>query len=339
MRTLGKREVLKIGGAVLATSLVGTRAARAGAPEFSYKYGNNLPITHPMNIRANEAAARIREETGGRVELQVFANSQLGSDTDMLSQVRSGALEFMTLSGLILATLIPAASISGLGFAFPDYDTVWKAMDGNLGGYIRGEISKSNLMVMDKIWDNGFRQITSSTRPIETPQDLKGFKIRLAAAPIFISLFRGLGASTMSINFNELYSSLQTKLVDGQENPLAILSTAKFYEVQKFCSITNHAWDGFWFLGNRRAWERLPADLRTVVAKHINAAGEAERADVAQLNATLRAELTTKGLKFNDPNVLPFRDALRSAGFYEEWHKKFGAEAWAALEKSVGTLG
>jgi tripartite ATP-independent transporter DctP family solute receptor len=312
--------------------------ARAQSAEFTYKYANNLPDAHPMNVRAREMAAAIKTETNGRVDLQIFPNNQLGSDTDMLSQIRSGGVEFFTLSGLILATLVPAASISGIGFAFPDYDTVWKAMDGGLGAHIRGEITKANLVVMDKIWDNGFRQTTSSTRPITSPDDLKGFKIRVPVSPLWTAMFKAFGASPASINFSEVYSALQTKIVEGQENPLAIISTAKLYEVQKYCSLTNHMWDGFWFLANRRAWEKLPEDVRTIVAKNINAAGVKEREDVAKLNAGLQQELAGKGLVFNQPNVTPFRDKLRSAGFYAEWKGKYGDQAWELLEKSVGKL-
>jgi tripartite ATP-independent transporter DctP family solute receptor len=256
----------------------------------------------------------------------------------MLSQIRSGGIEFFTLSGLILATLVPATSINGIGFAFPDYDTVWKTMDGDLGGYVRGEITKAGLVVMDKIWDNGFRQTTSSTRPINSPDDLRGFKIRVPVSPLWTSMFKAFDAAPASINFSEVYSALQTKIVEGQENPLAIISTAKLYEVQKFCSLTNHMWDGFWFLANRRAWEKLPEDVRTVVAKNINAAGVKERDDVAKLNAGLREELAGKGLVFNQPVIAPFREKLRSAGFYAEWKGKFGEQAWELLEKSVGKL-
>ena len=312
--------------------------ARAQQAEFTYKYANNLPDGHPMNARAKEMAAAIKTETNGRFDLQIFPNNQLGSDTDMLSQIRSGGIEFFTLSGLILSTLVPAASINGIGFAFPDYDTVWKAMDGELGAYIRGEITKANLVVMDKIWDNGFRQTTSSTKPINGPEDLKGFKIRVPVSPLWTSMFKAFDASPASINFSEVYSALQTKVVEGQENPLAIISTAKLYEVQKFCSLTNHMWDGFWFLANRRAWEKLPDDVRAVVAKNINAAGVKEREDVAKLNAGLQQELTGKGLTFNQPDTAPFREKLRSAGFYAEWKGKYGDQAWALLEKSVGKL-
>lgn len=334
--TLSRRTLLK---ATAAASAIGTfqiGRANAQSAEFSYKYANNLPIVHPMNVRASEAMAKIKDETKGRVDIQIFPNNQLGSDTDMLSQVRSGGVEFFTLSPLILSTLVANASVSGIGFAFPNYEAVWKAMDGDLGTYVRGQIQKANLVVMDKIWDNGFRQITSSKGPINTPDDLKGFKIRVPVSPLWTSMFSAFQSAPASINFAEVYSALQTKVVDGQENPMAIISTAKLFEVQKYLSITNHMWDGFWFLGNRRAWERLPEDLRAIVAKHLNAAALLEREDVAKLNAGLQGELAAKGMVVNETKADAFRDALRKAGFYAEWKKKYGDEAWGILEKAVG---
>ncbi len=333
-----RREFLKMTAAGAAAAGLPLRSAYAQKAEFSYKYANNLPVTHPMNIRAKEMADGIRAETKGRVDIQVFPNNQLGSDTDMLSQLRSGALEFFTLSGLILSTLVPETSITGIGFAFKDYDTVWKALDGDLGAYVRAQIAKANLYAMDRIWDNGFRQITSSSHPIHTADDLKGFKIRVPVSPLWTSMFKALEAAPASINFAEVYSALQTKVVEGQENPLAIISTAKLYEVQKYCSLTNHMWDGFWFLANGKAWERLPADLRAIVAKHVNQAGMDERADTEKLNATVQKDLASKGLVFNEPKTDTFRDKLRKAGFYQEWKGKYGNEAWALLEKYSGKL-
>ncbi|MGV7217629.1 TRAP transporter substrate-binding protein [Bradyrhizobium sp. UFLA05-112] len=337
--SFSRRTLLKASAATAVLSGIGApHVARAQTAQFAYKYANNLPDTHPLNIRAKEMAAAIKSETDGKFDLQIFPNNQLGSDTDMLSQIRSGGVEFFTLSGLILATLVPAASINGIGFAFPDYDTVWKAMDGDLGAHVRGEIKKAGLEVMDKIWDNGFRQTTSSTKPINGPDDLKGFKIRVPVSPLWTSMFKAFDAAPASINFSEVYSALQTKVVEGQENPLAIISTAKLYEVQKYCSLTNHMWDGFWFLANRRAWEKLPQDVRAIVAKNINAAALKEREDTAKLNANLQQELAGKGLTFNQPTTAPFRDKLRSAGFYAEWKGKYGDQAWDLLEKAVGKL-
>jgi tripartite ATP-independent transporter DctP family solute receptor len=333
-----RRQILAGAAAAGTLALPATRLLAQKAAEFSYKYANNLPVTHPMNIRAKEMVDAIRAETKGRVDIQIFPSSQLGSDTEMLSQLRSGGVEFFTLSGLILSTLVPGSSISGVGFAFSNYDTVWKAMDGELGAWIRKQIAGKNLVAMEKIWDNGFRQTTSSTKPINTPDDLKGFKIRVPVSPLWTSMYKAFDASPASINFAEVYSALQTKVVEGQENPLAIIATAKLYEVQKYCSMTNHMWDGFWFLANKAAWERLPADLQAIVAKHINAAAMKERADVAELNATLQKDLAAKGMVFNAPPAAPFRDQLRKAGFYAEWKSKFGEEGWSLLEKSVGKL-
>jgi TRAP-type transport system periplasmic protein len=330
-----RRKFLQHGAAAAALL---TSPARAGAAEFSYKYGNTLPPTHPMNVAASKAADRIREETKGRLDIQVFPSSQLGSDTDMLSQVRSGALEFYSQSGLVLANIVPLAGINGVGFAFRDYDMVWAAMDGDLGALVRAEIEKAGLIPMKRMWDNGFRQITTSSKPINAPSDLGGFKIRVPISPIWVSLFKALGASPASINFSELYSALQTRIVDGQENPLTLLESAKLYEVQKYCSLTNHMWDGFWFLANRRTWEALPPDIREIAARHLDAAGIEQRQMLSDQAKTVRAKLEGLGVTFNAPDSGPFRDVLRKSGFYTEWMGKFGANAWNLLEKYSGTL-
>jgi tripartite ATP-independent transporter DctP family solute receptor len=329
------RRLVLAGASTLAFS---SKAVFAQKSEFVYKFANNLPMTHPINIRGKEMADAVRLETKGRVDIQIYPNGQLGSDTDMLSQLRSGGIDFFTLSSLILSTLVPATALTGVGFAFPDYDTVWKAMDGELGNYIRGQINKTSIVAMDKIWDNGFRQITSSVKAINSADDLKNMKIRVPPSQLATAVFKAFEANPASINFAETYSALQTKIVDGQENPLAIISTAKLNEVQKYCSLTNHMWDGLWFLANKRSWEKLPDDLRAVVAKHINAAGLRERTDVATLNANLQKDLTEKGMVFNQPKTDTFRDKLRKSGFYSEWKEKFGNEGWSSLEAATGKL-
>jgi tripartite ATP-independent transporter DctP family solute receptor len=339
MKRITRRTVLAQ-GTVAATAIasVNILTRRAEAAEFTYKYANNSPVDHPMNIRAREAAEKIRQESNGRLEIQIFPNNQLGGDTDMLSQVRSGAIEFFTLSGLILATLVPIASINGIGFAWKDYAQVWPAMDGELGAFVRAQIDKAGLVAMEKMWDNGYRQITSSTKPIQTADDLKGLKIRVPVSPLWTSMFKAFGAAPASINFSEVYSALQTKVVEGQENPLSIIQIAKLFEVQKFCSVTNHMWDGFWFLANKRAFEALPKDLRDIAAKNWNEAGLKQREDIRQLNDSLQGKLTEEGMVFNKADAESFRTALKSAGFYKEWQEKYGADAWKLLEKYAGGL-
>lgn len=330
------RRTMLVGGAAL--PLFGILTRRASAAEFTFKLATGQDPTHPVNLRAQEAIDRIREATGGKLEIRLFPANQLGSDTDLLSQVRSGGVELFNLSSSILATLVPVAGIVNTGFAFPDYEAVWKGMDGDLGTYVRAQIAKAGLMTASRVWDNGFRQITSSTHPIRTPEDLRGFKIRVPQAPTLTSLFKALGAGPAPINFNELYSALQTKVVEGQENPLPIIATTKLYEVQKYCSMTSHVWDGYWILANRRAWGRLPEAIRTVVEREFDRSAGDERADIARLSGSLRQDLTEKGLEFNDVDRGPFRDALRQTSFYRDWKAKYGDEAWSKLETVAGKL-
>jgi tripartite ATP-independent transporter DctP family solute receptor len=338
--TLTRRTVLRHFGALpaVAATIGAALPGFARAAEFSLKYGNNLPLTHPLNVRAQEAANRIAKESKGRVEIKIFPNNQLGGDTDMLAQVRSGGIDFFTPSSLVIATLVPVAAINATGFAFADYQQVWGAMDGKLGAFVRAAIAKSNLYAFEKMWDNGFRQMTSSKAPITTAKDMDGLKIRVPVSPLSVSMFKGLGASPVGLQFSEVYSSLQTKIVDAQENPLPIIQVAKLYEVQKYCSLSNHIWDGFWFIANGPMWQSLPADLKKIVADGINDAGLKQREDIKRLNETVQADLAAKGLAFNKTNPDSFRAKLRQAGFYGEWKGRFGNEAWGLLEQSVGKL-
>jgi len=337
MTSFSRRRMLQALAGAPAVGVLGMPLI-ARAADFSLKYGNNLPLTHPLNVRAQEAADRVAKETNGRVEIKIFPNNELGGDTDMLAQVRNGGITFFTPSALVIATLVPVAAINAVGFAFANYDQVWAAMDGGLGAHVRAAIAKAGLHTFEKIWDNGFRQMTSGSKPIESAKDMQGLKIRVPVSPLSIAMFQALGASPVSLQFSEVYSALQTKIVDAQENPLPILQVAKLYEVQKYCALTNHIWDGFWFVANGRAWRELPPDLQKILSDAINDAGMKQREDIKKLNASLQADLQAKGMIFNKPSPDSFRAKLREAGFYTEWKKRFGGDAWALLEGAVGKL-
>ena len=339
MTRINRRQaLLSTAAAVAVPALMLPRSVRAA--EFSYRFGTNVPAAHPLNVRAMEACERILKETNGQVQINVFPNNQLGNDSDMLSQLRAGGLEFFTVSGVnVLSQLVPVSSLWGVGFAWPNEETVHRALDGELGAFLRAQFPKVGLIALDTIWSSGFRQVTNSVRPINTPQDLSGMKMRVPVSPLWTSLFKHLGASPASISFAEVYSSLQTKVVDGQENPLAIISVAKLYEVQKYCSMTNHMWDGWWCMTSQKLWDKMPASARPIIAKHLNRAALDMRADGTKLNASLRSELAAKGLTFNDAKQEAFRATLLKSGFYTEWKQKYGDEAWALLEKFTGKLG
>jgi tripartite ATP-independent transporter DctP family solute receptor len=332
-----RRDLLKSASAASAVTLIGRPASAAA--EFEFKLGANTPDTHPLTLRLIEAARAIGEQSSGRLNITVFPNSQLGGDPEMLSQLRAGGIELLAAPSLTLSTLVPLSGLPSVGFAFQSYDQVWAAMDGGVGDVVRDAIGKAGIVPMKKIWDNGFRQITSSSsRQLNGVEDLKGFKIRVPVTALLTSLFSGLGALPSSISYSELYSALQTHIVEGQENPLAQVATGKLYEVQKYCALSNHCWSGYWIVANRRALAGLPADLLEIVNSQFDAFALKERADLLDMDRSLQADLTGRGMIFNKPDPVQFRAALVKAGFYTQWQKTYGAEAWARLEKYTGGL-
>ncbi|CAL75590.1 putative TRAP-type C4-dicarboxylate transport system, periplasmic component (dctP-like) [Bradyrhizobium sp. ORS 278] len=339
MLKVSRRALLTIAaGAAAAGYVLKTPAVLAQSAPLKLKFGNDLPAAHSVNVRLREAVDTITAETKGQVEISLFPNNQLGSDSDMMTQLRSGALELATMPGTVMSTLIPTASLTGVGFAFTSYDKVWAAMDGEVGGFIRRNIEKVGLVPFESVWDNGFRQITTSTKPINTPADLANFKIRVPVVPLWVSMFSAFGASPISVPLSEAYSALQTKIADGQENPLALIESAKFYEVQKFCSLTNHSWDGFWLLSSGKIWKTIPQDVQKLLQTTFNAAAKKQRADIVQANADLQKSLEGKGLTFNRTDAELFQATLAKTSFYKDAKAKFGDEAWSLLQRYAGNI-
>jgi TRAP-type transport system periplasmic protein len=243
----------------------------------------------------------------------------------------------MSTSG-VNQTIVPVGGINAVAFAFNDYSQVWAAMDGDLGAHVRAAFEKAGLHAFDKMLDNGYRNITTSAKAINGPDDLKGLKIRVPGNPLWVSTFKALGASPTPVNFGELYAALQTRVVDGEENPLALIQSAKLYEVQKYVSMTGHIWDGHYIFMSTKKWATLPADVQESITRNFTAAALKEREDIAKFDAKATEAIKATGVVFNQPDKKPFRDALKAAGFYGEWKAKYGEQAWALLEKYSGPL-
>jgi TRAP-type transport system periplasmic protein len=312
--------------------------APARAAQWNYKYASNVSVDHPLNVRMRECWNAVNKETKGRLDVQIFPNNQLGGDTQALTQLRSGALQFFTLDGGILQSVVPVAAIQGVGFAFKDSTEAFRALDGPLGDYVRDEIRKQSLYVHPKMWENGMRQITSSNKPMRSAADLEGFKIRTPPGALWVDLFKSLGAAPAPLNFSEVYTALQTHVFDGQENPYAIIDVARLYEVQKYLSVTNHMWSAFHFLGNEDAWKALSPDVQTVVERNLAKYAVLQRRDTALRNESLSEKLARRGLTINRADTSGMRTRLASSGFYGRWKEKFGAQAWGLLEKTTGKL-
>lgn len=334
-----RRKILMAGLGAGAIAAFGIRTRPANAAEFTYKLGTNVQETHPATIRAREAAKNIMEESGGRLALEIFPNNQLGGDTVALGQLRSGALEFYLIAGQILSNVLPAVSIYGMPFAFKGHPELWTALDGDLGTKLCNELPKAGLQNVGKMWASGFRQFVSGAKPIESAEDLQGFKMRVPISQVWISIFRALGASPVSMNAPEMYTALQTKIADGCELPLSVIDSYKIYEVQRYCAMSSYMVESYFMAANDGAWSRLPAKLREIVERNFSAAAVRQRSDIAKEDTTLKAELSAKGIVFNNPDLESFKSVLRKNGFYVDWQKKYGVEAWSLLEKYSGKLG
>ena len=325
-------------GAAAAFTTIGI-AVPARAQTLEYKLAHNLKQDHPMHVRCVQAASRIAKESNGRLRIRIFPDNQLGADPSMLTQLRANAIEILLYPGAFLNTLVPIASIENVAFAFPNRDVAFKAMDGKLGEMIRAEIRAKDMMALDRVFENGYRDITTSVKPIRTVDDLAGLKIRVSPGKIRIDTFQSLGASPTPIAVNELYTALQTHIVDAQENPLLNIETQRFFEVQKYCSLSHHMWTAYTTLINMESWKKLSPDLQKILAKEINQAALEERHDSLIIAASLQDKLSRQGLVFNTVDRESFKRKLVSAGYYGRWKTEFGPQAWATLEEYTGKLG
>jgi tripartite ATP-independent transporter DctP family solute receptor len=309
----------------------------ASAAQFEYKLAHGTPTDMSVHVRVAEMASTVAKETGGRLNITIFPNNQLGSETAQLSQLRSGAIQFMLIQGVSLSALVSNVGMDGIGFAFKDSAQAEGAFDGPLGAYLRKAIMDKGIYALPRVFNFGMRQVTASNHPIRNEADFAGFKLRTPPAPITVDLFKTLGASPTPIVFPELYTALQTKIVDGQETPYSTISVSHLYEVQKYLSVTNHTATIFWFLANMDAWNALSPDVQASVLRNAEKAAIAQRRDTALESSSTAEKLKKDGLIFNTADVDSIRKALKP--FYAKWKGEFGQTAWDLLEKTSGPLG
>ncbi len=317
-----------------AGSLAIPRPARAA--QYVYSLAHDLPQDSPLHVRSVQMAEAVKAQTNGRMEIRIFPNHLLGGQTSELTQLRAGSIQFLLTLDAVYAAVAPVAAIDSVGFAFSSTKQATAALDGPLGAYIRKELASKGLYVFENVFDLGFRQVTSSVKPIKTVDDFSGLRMRTPPAPIFVDLFKTLGASPTPIDIGELYVALQTHVVDAQETPLSSIETLRYFEVQKYLSITNHIWTGNWLAANGDAWNALPPDIQAVVKRNVAQATRLERNDMTLLNAALADKLQRQGLAFNTADVASMR--ARLAPYYAHWKNEFGPTAWALLENEVGKL-
>jgi len=327
---ISRRRFVTAGAA--AAMLAGTRARAA---EVRYRLGLSQPEDSPNAVRLEEMADNVRAETGGRMQIDVYPAGKLGSDNAMLAMLQKNEME-LYMGGNVFGPLVPVTEMPGLPFTFAHSADVFAALDGDLGDYIRGEMMAKGLYAFRRGFDNGFHQLTTSTRPIRSVDDLAGMKIRTPVQTMTVDFFETLGAKPMTFTLSELYRVCKERIVDGQTDPLGIVLLLKLYEVQTYLSLTGHWWSGFTLVANATAWKALPPGIQSIVEKHADAAALAQRKDIETLNADALGVLKSKGMVVNEADTGGFRKPL--ATFYARWKEIYGTKAWALLEARTGKL-
>ena len=303
--------------------------------QFHYRLGLSQPLDSPNYIRLKEMAERVAADTGGRMRIDALGAGALGSDNQMLAMVQKGELE-LYMAGNVWGPLVPVTELPGLPFTFKTPQDVFAAIDGELGGHIRGEMAAKGIHQFRLGFDNGFHQLTTRTKPIRTVEDLAGMTIRSPFQKMTVDFFESIGAKPKTFTLNQLYQVLKEQTVDGQTDPYQIIVLLKLYEVQTYLSITNHWWSGFTLNANLAKWQALPPDIQAVVTRHADSAALAQRQDVAKIEAGALDLLRAKGMIVTETDTSGFRRHL--GAFYTRWKGIYGERAWALLEARVGKL-
>ena len=310
------------------------------APPFAHRQFHNQPPGSPLDRWLTEMWAAVNAETGGRLDVKVCPQNDglLGGDPEALQMLLAGEVEFYTLMGGLLGVVAPVAEITGLPFAFASHAQVFAAIDGDLGDYVRHDLLAKGIYAVPRAcFENGFRHISTSTKPIHTADDLVGLRIRTPAGRLFVDFFESLGARPTPINLNRLYDALRSGAVEAQENPLAMIEVNRLYEVQTYLSFTDHMWSGFNLLANAERWRALPADVQQVAERVAQRYAARQREETIVFNAALRARLADRGMIINAADRASIR--ARLGAFYVRWKREFGSKAWGLLEAQVGPLG
>jgi tripartite ATP-independent transporter DctP family solute receptor len=273
--------------------------------------GHGAAIGNPRHEAAVAFANAVKQKSGGKIEVQVAPSAQLGDDAAMITALRSGTLDMSANSQGATATVVPEFAAFGMPFLFAQPAQAFKLLDGPLGKELAEKSAAKSLVVLG-YWDNGIRHVSNNKRPVLTPADMKGLKIRTPPDAVTIDIMTALGAETQQIKFAELYVALEQGVVDGQENPLANIHASKLYEVQKFITLTGHKFEITPFMMAKRTWDKLSEADRAIIMSAAAEATQVQRRLSAEADEKLVGDIKAKGVRIEKVDTEPFRKATES---------------------------
>lgn len=313
--------------AVAAACLLATGAAQAQFQDRTFRVSNGVSKEHPMGNGLAKMGACAQAKSGGKMKIQPYWDGALGNDLTATQQVRTGSLDMVLTSTAPLTSIVPALGVFDLPFLFDSASEADAVLDGKAGDWFAAKLPAVGAVNL-AWWENGFRHTTNSKRPINRVEDFEGVKMRVMQNNIFLDTFKTLGSNAVPMAFSEVYSALETKTVDGQENPFNNIENMKFYEVQKYLTLTKHAYSPTLVLFSKKVWDTLsPQEQATL--KECAVEGRAEQRRVnREKEAQSVANLKAKGMTVNEispAEMQRIRDKTKA--IHERHGKAIGDEA------------
>ena len=308
---MDRRKFLKASAAGAAFSVAAPYVSLHAAP-LTMRFAHFAAEDHPANIAAKQFASRVEERTGGAVKINIFPNNVLGGPPEQAQQIKLGTIDMGLPTQGQLDKYNKAFAAVMLPFIWDGPQHAFRVLDGPAMAWLAPLAEKQGFILL-RNWEYGFRNVTNTVHPINTPDDVKGLKLRTPPELQIQASLEALGATVQAIAFPELYLALSQKVVDGEENPIAVIYFNKFYEVQKYLAITRHIYNNMIHTVSAAAWKKLDAGQQAIFREESTAAGDLMRKLIGDQEFDQIAKIEAAGMQVTRPNLAPFRALMGPA--------------------------
>ncbi len=301
---------MKFTGMLAASALALTAGLSAAQAETVVNIGHGVQTGHPTHIGLLKLAELVQERSNGEVVIKVYPDRQLGEEREMVEGLQLGTVEMTVVSTGPVVNFLPEAGILDLPFLFKDSAHAYKVFDGDIGKELLAKFDSVDMVGL-AVWENGWRHL-SSKKPVKTPADLAGMKLRTMQNPIHMRAFEEFGASPVPMAWGEVFTSLGQGVIDGQENPITIFYTNSLWEVQSDIALTGHVYGPHMFLASKSVWESWPEEVRNVILEALPEATAFQRSESARLEAEQKAKLAEQGVTITEVDTAPFSEIAQT---------------------------
>ncbi|SDJ92409.1 TRAP transporter substrate-binding protein [Natronincola ferrireducens] len=286
-----------------------------------YRLAHVVNENDSFHISAVKFKELVEERTGGKVEIEVHPNATLGDERTLLEGMQMGTVDMGIITNGPIANFVPQVAVFELPFLFSSHEEVYGVLDGDIGKEILKKMEDVNLKGL-AFAERGFRNLTNSKKPVATPDDMKGLRIRVMENPVYIDTFQALGANTVPMAWTETLTALQQGTIDGQENPVVVIHSFKLDETQKHLSLSRHTYSPATIMMSLNAFNKLPADIQEIIERSAQEAAEHARAINIESEEILLKELQERGMEITEVDTAVFQEAVQSV--YDKYRGQYG---------------